>query len=93
MTVAPLPTTPSLAWLDAAEAALLLPDDPSMTSPAESRAVITRIARVEAQLAARKLQHIRVIDEADVATAGGATSTGSLLAGDFGGDRAGAARQ
>ena len=93
MTVAPLPHTPTLAWLDAAEAALVLPDDPSGLSPAESRAVITRIARVEAQLASRKLAHIRVIDQAELAKSAGATSTSTLMAGDFGGDRAGAARQ
>jgi hypothetical protein len=94
MTVAPLPTSqPRLAWLDAAEAALLLPDEPAHVSPGESRAAIARIARVEAQLASRKLAHIRAVDDAELAKSAGATSTSTLISGDFGGDRAGAARQ
>ena len=63
MTVAPLPTTPELAWLDAAEAALDSSDDPTCEPVDFSRDVVTRINRLEARLAARKLARIRRIDE------------------------------
>ncbi len=92
MTVAPLPTTPHLAWLDAAEAALTLADDAAV--PAEvSRAAVQRIARLEASLAARKLAHIRNLDASDLPKQAGATSTSSLLSRDYGGDQATCARQ
>ena len=91
MTVAPLPTTPELAWLDAAEAAFSIADNPAV--PAEvSREAVGRIARLESIMAARKMNHIRNIDEAELAKGSGATSTGSLIAGDFGGDQASASR-
>lgn len=92
MTVAPLPAT-QLAWLDALEAALDFPDDVEHESSRLSREVVARISRVEARLAARKLQRIRRIDEAEVARSAGATSTGALISGDFGGDQAGCSRQ
>jgi hypothetical protein len=93
MTVAPLPTTPEVAWLDAAEAALDNSDDP-MCEPVDfSRDVVTRINRLEARLAARKLARIRRIDEAEVARRSGSTSTSSMLANDSGGDQASCSRQ
>ena len=92
MTVAPLPTAPQVAWLDAAEAALAMLDDP--TVPAEvSRQVVARIARLESVMAARKLNHIRNIDAAELARRSGATSTSSLISNDFGGDQASCSRQ
>ncbi|HKY58386.1 MAG TPA: hypothetical protein VJL80_10135, partial [Aeromicrobium sp.] len=92
MTVAPLPTAPQVAWLDAAEAALAMLDDPRV--PAEvSRQVVARIARLESVLAARKLNHIRNIDAAELARRSGATSTSSLISNDFGGDQASCSRQ
>jgi hypothetical protein len=61
--------------------------------PAQAaRAERIRVARLMARLAARDAALIRRIDQAELAKAAGATSTGALLAGDFGGDRAGAGR-
>ena len=92
VTVAPLQTTPPLAWLDAAEAAFLIVDDP--TVPAEvSREAVARISRLESVMAARKMSHIRNIDQAELAKKSGATSTGSLISNDFGGDQASCSRQ
>ena len=92
MTVAPLPTAPQVAWLDAAEAALAMLDDPRV--PAEvSRQVVARIGRLESVMAARKLNHIRNIDAAELARRSGATSTSSLISQDFGGDQASCSRQ
>ena len=93
MTVATVPTTPELAWLDAAEAALDGPDDPAREPVDFSRDVLTRINRLEARLAARKLARIRRIDEAELAKRSGATSTSSMLANDSGGDQAACSRQ
>ncbi|HJR90055.1 MAG TPA: DUF222 domain-containing protein, partial [Aeromicrobium sp.] len=92
MTLAPLPTTPGLAWLDAAEAALGISDVPDV--PAEvSRQAVARISRLESVLAARKMSHIRNVDQAELAKSAGATSTSSLISGDFGGDQATCSRQ
>ena len=93
MTVAPLPTTPPLAWLDAAEAALDRAGDPSVLSAQEARAQSARISRLMARLTSRNFALIRVVDASDLPKDSGATSTSTLIAGDFGGDRAGAARQ
>jgi hypothetical protein len=92
MTVAPLLTTPELAWLDAAEAALGIADVPDV--PAEvSRQAVARIARLESVLAARKMSHIRNVDQAELAKRSGSTSTSSMLANDSGGDQASCSRQ
>ena len=93
MTVAPLPTTPEVAWLDAVEAALDLPDDPTAEPLGLSRDAVARLNRIEARLAARKLSRVRRIDDAELAKRSGATSTGSLISNDFGGDQASASRQ
>ena len=93
MTVAPLPTTPLPAWLTNAQAAMNTPFDANSVSPGQARAVVAEIGRLEARLAARKLAYIRALDQAEVANSAGATSTSTLISGDFGGDRAGAARQ
>lgn len=92
MTVAPLPTQ-HVAWLDALEAALDLPDDLEHEPPGLSGEILMRVGRIEARLAARKLPRIRRIDETELAKATGATSTGALISGDFGGDQAGCSRQ
>jgi hypothetical protein len=93
MTVATLPTTPTLAWLDAAEAAMKMPCDPAGVSPDVARRVVERMARLKARLSGRELSYLRVVDEADLAKSSGATSTGSLISGDFGGDQATCTRQ
>ncbi len=55
--------------------------------------IVAEISRFESQVAARKLAYIRAIDDTDLATNTGATSTSTLISGDFGGDRAGASKQ
>ena len=52
-----------------------------------------RIGRLESVMAARKLNHIRNIDAAELARRSGATSTSSLISNDFGGDQASCSRQ
>lgn len=92
VTVTPLPTPPELAWLDAAEAAFSIADKPAV--PAEvSREAVGRIARLESIMAARKMNHIRNVDHADLAKESGSTSTSSMLSNDFGGDQATCSRQ
>ena len=93
MTVAPLPSTPMPAWLTCAKAAMEVPCDPTLFTPGDARMIVAEMSRFESQWAARKLAFIRAIDDAGAATNTGATSTGSLISGDFGGDRAGASRQ
>jgi hypothetical protein len=93
MTVAPLPSTPMPAWLTGAKAALDVPCDPTTFTLGDARAIVAEMSKVESQWAARKLAFIRAIDDAGVAKNTGATSTGSLISGDFGGDTAGASRQ
>jgi hypothetical protein len=92
MTVAPLLSTPMPAWLTSAQAAMSSPYDPTVT-PEQARVIVAEIGRLEAQLASRKSMFIRIVDTAELAKNTGATSTGSLISGDFGGDRAGASRQ
>ena len=93
MTVAPLLTTPMPAWLTNARAAMNLPCDPGAFTPGQARAIVAEMSRFESQWAARKLAFIRAIDASDLPKDTGATSTGSLISGDFGGDTAGASRQ
>ncbi len=62
-------------------------------APEVARRALREWAQVEAQVAARKMALIRVVDQADVAGSSGSTSTSDLLSGDFGGDRASASRQ
>jgi hypothetical protein len=92
MTVAPHPTTPLPAWLTNAQAAMSSPYDP-LVSAEQARVIVAQIGRLEAQLASRKAAFIRIVDTAELAKATGSTSTGSLISGDFGGDRASASRQ
>src|SRR5580765_1672220 len=91
MTTTPLPTAAPLVWLDAVEAGLGLPDDANVP-PAVSREVVARIQRLKARLSGREMAHVRNIEASDVPKSAGATSTGDMLAGDFGGDRASANR-
>ena len=93
MTVAPLLTTPMPAWLTSARAAMSVPCDPAAFTPGQARAIVAEMGRFESQWAARKLAFIRAIDASDLPKNTGATSTGSLISGDFGGDTAGASRQ
>jgi len=83
---------PDPMWLDALEAAVDTIDNPARLAPGAARTRRARLARVIARLAAHDAALIRRIDEAELAKASGMTSTGALLAGDFGGDRAGSAR-
>ena len=95
MTAAPFTETPpsGVAWLDAAEAALDLPDDITDEPVDLSRDVVARMNRLEARFAARKLARIRRIDDANLAKESGSTSTSSMISSDFGGDQASASRQ
>jgi len=80
-------------WPAAMDAAMACGFDPASVPPRAARALISQIARWEAQMASYKAGLIRVIDDAGVAEETGATSTSTLISGDFGGDRAGASRQ
>jgi len=80
-------------WPVAMDAAMAYGFDPASVPPRAARALISQIARWEAQMASYKAGLIRVIDDAGVAEETGATSTSTLISGDFGGDRAGASRQ
>jgi hypothetical protein len=64
-----------------------------MVSAEQARVIVSQIGRLEAQLASRKAMFIRIVDTAELAKHTGATSTSTLISGDFGGDRAGASRQ
>ena len=76
MTSAPASFAPhDVAWLDAAEAALDLPDDPTQEPLSVSRDAVTRMNQIEARLAARTLARIRRIDDAELAKQSGSTST------------------
>lgn len=91
MTADPLYTAPSLAWLDALEAALGLPDNANVP-PELSRQVVARVQRCKARLSGREMAHVRNLENSDVPRSAGSTSTGDLLAGDFGGDRQASSR-
>jgi hypothetical protein len=80
-------------WPVAMDAAMAYGFDPASVPPRAARALISQIARWEAQMASYKAGLIRVVDDAGVAEETGATSTSTLISGDFGGDRAGASRQ
>ncbi|MDQ2637960.1 MAG: 13E12 repeat family protein, partial [Actinomycetota bacterium] len=92
MTVASLPTTPELAWLDAVEAGMDIPD-PDHVRPELAQKALARIARHKAKLAAREMRLLRIVDDAELAKKSGSTSTSSMLASDFGGDQAACSRQ
>ena len=92
MTVSPLGTAPELACAGRVRAALQAPVDTDVP-PDVARRALREWAQAEAQIAARKMALIRVVDHADVARSSGSTSTSDLLSGDFGGDRASASRQ
>lgn len=55
--------------------------------PAQVRDLVERLMRVEARVKAHQLAGARVLDESGLARSQGATSTGAMLAGAFGGDR------
>ncbi len=57
-----------------------------------TRAVVADLSRVQARVQAQQLRGAARLEAAGAAKAAGATSTGDLLAGDFGGDRRAADR-
>src|SRR5580765_2164249 len=61
--------------------------DPSTASDQGLRDSLRVIGQLESHLAGRKLALARELDRRQVAKNVGATSTGSLVAGDFGGNR------
>jgi len=54
----------------------------------EIKALATELMRVASRIAAHQAAATRVLDESGLAKRSGASSTGALLAGEFGGDRA-----
>lgn len=92
LSAAPLPVTPALAWLDAAEAAMDVPEH-SVIDPVLTRQGLARIERFKARVAAREAHLIRIVDASTVPKDSEATSTGSLISHDFGGDQSAASRQ
>jgi hypothetical protein len=92
VTAAPLPTAPELAWLDAAETAMDIPDDQTV-APDTARRALERIARHKARVAARESRLIRIVDEAALAKKSGETSTSSMLSNGFSGDPSSSSRQ
>ena len=59
-------------------------------SPDDQRSSARSLARLKARVAAHELAAVAAVESAGTARREGAVSTGSLLAGDFGGDRRGA---
>ena len=55
--------------------------------PVEVRGLVERLMRVEARVKAQQVAGSRVLDASGLAKASGASSTGAMLAGSFGGDR------
>ncbi len=80
---------PVVACLDALEAALDELDTRAWEglAPSEVRRETARLGRVAARLDAQRFAAIRALDKTDAAREAGATSTGDLIAKDFGGDR------
>lgn len=81
LSAAPLPVTPALAWLDAAEAAMDVPEH-SVIDPVLTRQGLARIERFKARVAAREAHLIRIVDASTVPKDSEATSTGSLISHD-----------
>ncbi|GAA2080819.1 HNH endonuclease signature motif containing protein [Aeromicrobium halocynthiae] len=65
-------------------------DDYARLSPDDQRSSARSLARLKARVAAHELAAVAAVESAGTARREGAASTGSLLAGDFGGDRRGA---
>ena len=56
-------------------------------APAEARKLVAELSRAKARIAAQEMAAARALEAAGTARQAGATSTGDLLAKDFGGDR------
>lgn len=87
---APAPAShPLEAMVDTVEAAIHATDRSAWEGLAEPeiRALYGRLSRVCEQLSAHRMTAARVLDAAGTAAKDGATSTGSMLGADFGGDR------
>ena len=82
-------THPVVACLDALEAALDSLDTRAWEglAPGEVRTETARLGRVAARLDAQRLAAVRALEKSGAARDAGATSTGDLIAKDFGGDR------
>jgi hypothetical protein len=64
------------------------PFDPAEHLTGDLRQIAERLGRLQARLDSRRLAAARELDRREVAKSSGSTSTGSLIAGDFGGNRA-----
>ena len=82
-------THPVVACLDAIDAALDELDTRAWEglAPSEARAETARLGRITARLEAQRFAAVRALEKTNAARDAGATSTGDLLAKDFGGDR------
>jgi len=87
MTVAMLDSATPLAWLEVARTAIEQPFDPTELSPEQLRDVSRELGQLRAQVDARLLAVASQLDSTEAAKASGFTSTGALLAADFGGNR------
>jgi hypothetical protein len=87
MTVTALPHPPTVAWVEEMRAAVDVPLDVDSLTTGQARQVMRDIAGFEARIASRKLALARRLEADQVAKSAGASSTGALIAGDFGGDR------
>jgi hypothetical protein len=88
MTAAPLPNPPELAWVEHIRSALDSPFDPDSLSDGQLRDVSRDVGRFRAMLDGRNVAIARTLERREAAKKSGFTSTGSLLAGGFGGNRA-----
>lgn len=81
---------PNLSGLEQLEAVFeqIVPDGWSRFEPSMLQEVSRRLMRLESRLKAHQLAAARALDASGAAKAAGATSTGDLLAKNFGGDRA-----
>ena len=93
MTVAPHLEAPELALVERARAMVTQPLDASSIDPKDAQLAITEWAKIEAQVAARRLKLIRIVDDAELAKKSGETSTSSMLSNGFGGDQSSSSRQ
>lgn len=87
MTIAMLDSATPLAWLDDARTAMARPFDPAELSTAQLRDASREVGALRAQFDARRVAIAAELHRRDAASHSGFTSTGAMLAADFGGNR------
>ena len=93
MTVATHLEAPELALVERARGMLAEPLDACSIDPKDAQLAITEWSKIEAQVAARRLKLIRIVDDSELAKKSGQTSTSSMLSNGFGGDQSSSSRQ